>query len=310
MPLALVATLVGKVGVGVVAGRLGGFSVRQGINAGAALVAHGEFTIILAQLAAGNAVLSLEERDDIVAFAGLYVLASATVGVILMKESRRLGPARAFPTTRACFTVGEGVRRVDATRAERDAPARRRSEVVDDADQRQPRHRDPAQRRRPRGVRPPARGRRGAAFVLELHDDEARQLGALLGGAYERPKIVEELEMALGEFQIEWIKVPSGSWVNGRTLAECAFRKRTGVTVIAILRESDSIAGAQPEDVIQSTEIRSSWWARRDNSASSASCSPTGRVTRSPARPSSSPASAARAPAIPRGGRATSRAPS
>ena len=88
------------------------------------------------------------------------------------------------------------------------------------------------------------------AVVLELHDDEARQLGALLGGAYERPKIVEELEMALGEFQIEWIKVPNGSWVNGRTLAECAFRKRTGVTVIAILRESESIAGAQPEDVI------------------------------------------------------------
>ena len=88
------------------------------------------------------------------------------------------------------------------------------------------------------------------AVVLELHDDEARQLGALLGGAYERPKIVEELEMALGEFQIEWIKVPSGQLGHGRTLAECAFRKRTGVTVIAILRESDSIAGAQPEDII------------------------------------------------------------
>ena len=88
------------------------------------------------------------------------------------------------------------------------------------------------------------------AFVLELHDDESRQLGALLGGAYERPKIVEELEMALGEFQIEWIRVPDGSWANGRTLAECALRKRTGVTVIAILRESESIAGAQPEDVI------------------------------------------------------------
>jgi TrkA domain protein len=88
------------------------------------------------------------------------------------------------------------------------------------------------------------------AAVLELHDDEARQLGAILGGAYERPKIVEELEMALGEFQIEWIKVPAGSWVHGRTLAEAALRKRTGVTVIAILRESESIAGAQPEDVI------------------------------------------------------------
>jgi CPA2 family monovalent cation:H+ antiporter-2 len=97
--LALVATLVGKLGVGVVAGRAGGFSVRQGVNAGAALVAHGEFTIILAQLAAGNAALAAAHRDDIVAFAGLYVLASATLGVVLMKESKRLGrlltPARA-----------------------------------------------------------------------------------------------------------------------------------------------------------------------------------------------------------------------
>jgi TrkA domain protein len=86
--------------------------------------------------------------------------------------------------------------------------------------------------------------------VVELHDDEARQLGVVLGGAYERPKIVEDLEMALGEFQIEWIKVPAGSWVHGRTLSDAAFRRRTGVTVIAILRESESIAGAQPDDVI------------------------------------------------------------
>jgi CPA2 family monovalent cation:H+ antiporter-2 len=97
--LALVATLIGKVGVGVISGRVGGFSTRQGVNAGAALVAHGEFTIILAQLAAGNAALAAAHRDDIVAFAGLYVLATATVGVVLMKESKRLGrvlmPARA-----------------------------------------------------------------------------------------------------------------------------------------------------------------------------------------------------------------------
>src|SRR6478735_7296207 len=80
------------------------------------------------------------------------------------------------------------------------------------------------------------------AVVLELHDDEARQLGALLGGAYERPKIVEELEMALGEFQIEWIKVPNDSWVNGRTLADCGFRKRTGVATRARPTPSSSPA--------------------------------------------------------------------
>src|SRR5262245_24107649 len=88
------------------------------------------------------------------------------------------------------------------------------------------------------------------AAVLELHDDEARQLGAILGGAYERPRIVEELEMALGELTIEWIRVPSGSPAIGHTLAECGFRARTGVTVIAILREPEPITGAQPDDVV------------------------------------------------------------
>jgi TrkA domain protein len=87
--------------------------------------------------------------------------------------------------------------------------------------------------------------------VIELHDDEARQLGAIIGGAYERPKIVEELEMALGELQIEWIPVPDTSPAIGRTLAECGLRARTGVTVIAILREPEPISGAQPEDLIQ-----------------------------------------------------------
>ena len=89
--VALIATVLGKVGVGLVAGRLGGFTARQGINAGAALVAHGEFTIIIAQLAAGNAALAAADQEDIAAFAGLYVLATATVGVLLMKESKRIG---------------------------------------------------------------------------------------------------------------------------------------------------------------------------------------------------------------------------
>lgn len=89
------------------------------------------------------------------------------------------------------------------------------------------------------------------AVVLELADDEARQLGALLGGAYERPRIVEELELALGELSIEWTPVPETSPWIGHTLAECAFRARAGVTVIAILRDPEPISGAQPDDVIQ-----------------------------------------------------------
>jgi TrkA domain protein len=87
--------------------------------------------------------------------------------------------------------------------------------------------------------------------VITLDDDESRQLGAVIGGAYERPKIVEDLEMALGEMQIEWIPVPDSSPWIGKTLAECGFRAKLGITVIAILREPESVSGARPEDVIQ-----------------------------------------------------------
>jgi CPA2 family monovalent cation:H+ antiporter-2 len=99
--LATVATLLGKVGAGLVAGRVGGFTSRQSFNAGVALVAHGEFTIILAQLATENPSLDVGQRTDLAAFAGLYVLVTATIGVILMKESKRIGravfPVRTLP---------------------------------------------------------------------------------------------------------------------------------------------------------------------------------------------------------------------
>jgi TrkA domain protein len=87
--------------------------------------------------------------------------------------------------------------------------------------------------------------------VIRLDDDEARQLGAVIGGAYERPKIVEDLELALGELTIEWVAVPDNSPLIGKTLAECGFRAKTGITVIAILREPEPIAGAQPDDVLE-----------------------------------------------------------
>ncbi|HEV3407246.1 MAG TPA: cation:proton antiporter [Gaiellaceae bacterium] len=99
LALAVAVTLVGKVGAGYVTGVVGGFTRRQSFNAGVALVAHGEFTIILAQLAAENPTISAGTRADLTAFAGLYVLATATIGVVLMKESKRLG-RRLFPAPR------------------------------------------------------------------------------------------------------------------------------------------------------------------------------------------------------------------
>jgi CPA2 family monovalent cation:H+ antiporter-2 len=96
--LAVLVTLIGKLGGGWVAGRVASFTRRQSLNVGVALVAHAEFTIILAQLASENASIDAGQREDLIAFAGLYVLATATIGIILMKESKRLGRVL-FPTS-------------------------------------------------------------------------------------------------------------------------------------------------------------------------------------------------------------------
>ena len=91
LALAVLVTVVGKIGAGYLAGAVGGFTRRQSLNAGVALVAHGEFTIVLAQLAADNPAIPAATRADLAAFAGLYVLATATLGIVLMKESKRIG---------------------------------------------------------------------------------------------------------------------------------------------------------------------------------------------------------------------------
>jgi monovalent cation:H+ antiporter-2, CPA2 family len=88
---AVVVTVVGKTVAGYLAGLVGGFTRNQSLNAGVALVAHGEFTVIVAQLAVTNDTISAGRKEDLVAFAGLYVLATATLGVVLMKESKSIG---------------------------------------------------------------------------------------------------------------------------------------------------------------------------------------------------------------------------
>jgi CPA2 family monovalent cation:H+ antiporter-2 len=99
LALAVPVAVLGKLGAGFLAGRSTGFSNRRSINVGSALIARGEFTIILAQLAAAGAALDEGFRERVGPFAGIFVLATAVIGVLMMRESRALGRAL-FPTPR------------------------------------------------------------------------------------------------------------------------------------------------------------------------------------------------------------------
>lgn len=87
--------------------------------------------------------------------------------------------------------------------------------------------------------------------VITLNDEEARQLGAILGGVVYRPQLVQDLEVALKDLVMEWIELPPGSPLVGLTVKTCRIRSTTGATIVAILRDTGSLATPHPDEVLR-----------------------------------------------------------
>ncbi|MBO8127659.1 MAG: cation:proton antiporter regulatory subunit [Peptococcaceae bacterium] len=86
---------------------------------------------------------------------------------------------------------------------------------------------------------------------VTLQDDEARQLGAIMSGAFFKPRAVEELEVAIEGLRIEWFKVDPDSPIIGKSIKDLAIRKKTGVSIIAVIHGDDSIPSPDPDYVIR-----------------------------------------------------------
>ncbi|MDB4950810.1 MAG: TrkA-C domain protein [Gemmatimonadetes bacterium] len=94
------------------------------------------------------------------------------------------------------------------------------------------------------------RGEDFPAAAVRLADDEARKVGAILGGAYFQPTAGSGMDMVLNRLSVEWHRVPAGSPLEGRSLLESAIRERTGASVLAIFRGGEALANPQPEERI------------------------------------------------------------
>jgi len=88
--------------------------------------------------------------------------------------------------------------------------------------------------------------------VLRLNDDQARRLGSVLSGAYFKPAMVEEIEALIGEFAVDWVTLTDESPSTGKSINDLQVRKRTGMSVIAILRTGATITAPDPNEVLRS----------------------------------------------------------
>jgi TrkA domain protein len=87
--------------------------------------------------------------------------------------------------------------------------------------------------------------------VVTLTDSQARTLGAILGGAYFKPAVVEEIEAVIGGLLIDWITLEPGARGAGRTIAELEIRQTTGMTVVAIVRQHSPLISPPPEERLE-----------------------------------------------------------
>jgi len=85
---------------------------------------------------------------------------------------------------------------------------------------------------------------------VRLDDAEARKLGAILGGAYFQPPVAESMEMVLGQLSVEWFRVEADSPLAGRSIRDSEVRRRTGASIIAILRGGDAHPNPDPSAVV------------------------------------------------------------
>lgn len=90
-----------------------------------------------------------------------------------------------------------------------------------------------------------------ARTVLTLTDTQARTLGAILGGAYFKPAVVEEIEAVIGDLLIDWITLEADSPGAGSSIGDLQIRRQTGITVAAILRNHVPLIAPEPSEVLQ-----------------------------------------------------------
>lgn len=99
--------------------------------------------------------------------------------------------------------------------------------------------------------------RKGDEFptaALALTEYEARDVGSVLFGRFEQ-KIVETMDVTMKDLVIEWAKVDASSVLAGRTIQENEVRKKTGVSIVAIIRGEAGLPAPGPDEVVRPDDM-------------------------------------------------------
>ena len=90
--------------------------------------------------------------------------------------------------------------------------------------------------------------------VLHLSHDDTRTLAELLG-ASPVSEAVSAVQQRLEGLAIDWVTIPAGSPVVGATIAEGAFRTRTGASIVAVVRGATTLPAPGPDHRFEAGDV-------------------------------------------------------
>jgi TrkA domain protein len=88
------------------------------------------------------------------------------------------------------------------------------------------------------------------SFSIPITNAEAATLSEILGASFMLSKLTELTDEAAGLFT-EHLPIPTDSSFAGRPLGDTRARKRTGASIVAIVRDKQVIASPTPSEVLE-----------------------------------------------------------
>ena len=87
------------------------------------------------------------------------------------------------------------------------------------------------------------------AETVRLADEDAQTLAELLG-ASRVTAAVEAIQQSIEGLALDWLPISDTWWCSGRSIAESQLRRRTGVSIVAIIRDDQTIPSPEPDQLL------------------------------------------------------------
>ena len=99
-----------------------------------------------------------------------------------------------------------------------------------------------------------AKGKTVPDEMIALTAEEAQHVGGILSQTYFQAAPDPSTALVMKELTLEWQSLPSGHPMTGKTIEELAVRKRTGATIVAVLRAGKAIINPEPGEQLRAED--------------------------------------------------------